>query len=282
MIHVLMATYHADKAMLNAQTASILSQRGVRVHLVVREDDCGAGACANFSSLLDGIVPELRDDDYIAFSDQDDVWLDDKLARSMAKMHELEQMWGRDVPLLVFTDAKVVDESLHILDDSLFRRSHLNPSRLAPHQLILQNVANGNTMLLNAALVRKAVPVPDKAFMHDHWVSLVASVFGHAACLCEPTLLYRQHASNVLGGANVGLRYYMVRLLQGPTRLRTRIYAYMRQAEEFTARYPEAPACFKACVGFASRNWLSKRRMLLSQRILKDGFFRNIGLFCVA
>ena len=197
----------------------------------------------------------------------------------MERMKTLEAKYGKDVPLLVFTDAEVVDADLRVLDRSLFRRAKINPNRISPEQLILQNVANGNTMLLNAALARKAVPIPKNAFMHDHWVMLVASVFGRIAFIDEPTLLYRQHTGNIIGGAKVGIGYYLRRLRQGVSVLRKRLYANILQAEAFALCYPDAPACFKACVGFEKKNCFMRRWLLLRHGIYKNGFLRNIGTF---
>ena len=274
MIDVLLASFRPDASMLAAQVDSIRAQKGVELRLSVREDHVGEGACANFAKLL-----EQSAGDYVAFSDQDDVWLPDKLERSMAAMRELEARYGKDVPLLVFTAAKVVDRELNVIDDSLFHPTCLDPERRSPRQLIMQNVANGNTMLFNAALREKALPIPSDAFMHDHWVALVASGFGKTACLNEPTLLYRQHSTNVLGGSKVGFLYYSKKFLSGWSTTRKRLQGYFHQAEAFALRYPDAPECFKVCIGFEKRNWLMRRWLLLRHGIFKNGFMRNLGTF---
>lgn len=277
MIDILLATYHPSPCHLEEQERSIRAQTYGDWRLISSEDAAGVGACANFAKLL-----EQSAGDYVAFSDQDDVWLPDKLERSMASMRELEARYGKDVPLLVFTDAKVVDRELNVIDDSLFHRTCLDPERRSPRQLILQNVANGNTMLFNAALRRKALPIPPDAFMHDHWVALVASVFGHAACVHVPTLLYRQHGANVIGATRVGLFGHIRRALRGISAMRRRHLANIRQAEAFARRYgEEAPPCFRVLVGFASRSWLVRRIILFRYGIVKRGLWRNLGLWCV-
>lgn len=277
MIDVLLATYRPDGAMLKAQIDSIRAQVGVAVNLIRREDEAGVGACANFAALV-----EQSGAEYAAFSDQDDVWLTDKLAREMEKMRELEQMYGKDTPLLVFSDAKVVDASLNVLDGSLFRRTKIDPRRLLPRQLALQNVANGNTMLFNAALRDLAKPIPGNAFMHDHWLMLVASVFGKVACVQEPTLLYRQHGGNVLGGAKVGAGYYWRRVLQGRAALRRRLYGNVRQVEAFVERFGEkSPEEFRAIVGIADRAWPVRAWRLVRAGVFKCGLLRNLGTLLV-
>lgn len=274
MIDILLATYHPSPCYLEEQERSIHAQTYGDWRLISSEDAAGVGACANFAKLL-----EQSAGDYVAFSDQDDVWLPDKLERSMAAMRELEARYGKDVPLLVFTDAKVVDRELNVIDDSLFHHTCFDPERRSPRQLIMQNVANGNTMLFNAALREKALPIPSDAFMHDHWVALVASVFGKTACLNEPTLLYRQHSTNVLGGSKVGFLYYSKKFLSGWSTTRKRLQGYFRQAEAFALRYPDAPECFKVCVGFETKNWFVRRWLLLRYGIFKNGLLRNIGVF---
>jgi len=277
MIDVVLATYKPDAEMLKAQVDSIQAQRGVDVNLICREDTHGEGACANFAALLSESRAE-----YVAFADQDDVWFPDKLAKSMAKMRELEGRWGKEVPLCVFTDAKVVDAGLNVLHESLFKFTNIDPCRDAPRQLALQNVANGNTMLVNAALRDLAMPIPQGAFMHDHWMLLVASSFGHIACLHEPTLLYRQHDGNVLGAACVGWRYYWHRFRQGRKALRERLYANIRQAEAFTERFGCcAPRELRALSGLGGKCRLVRVMTLIRHRIAKCGLLRNLGTWLI-
>ena len=298
-IDILLATFNSER-FLREQIESIIDQTRSDWRLIVRDagstdntiaiigefarkdkriwyigSDC-ADVAANFSELMMRSTAK-----YVMFADHDDVWMEDKLARTFLKMEELEAKNGKDAPLLVFTDALVTDSDLRIVDDSLFYRTKINPYRLNPEQLILQNVANGNTMLFNAALRDKAKQIPKEAFMHDHWISLVASVFGKIACVEVPTLLYRQHDNNVLGGMKVGVSYYCRKVLCEIPVLRKKLRAYFRQAEAFALRYPDAPSCFKACVGFKNRNWLMRRWLLLRYGILKNGFIRNLGTFLI-
>ncbi len=276
-VDVLMATHSPNPEYLREQRESILRQRGVKVNLIEREDAVGEGACANFARLL-----ELSTAPYVAFADQDDVWDDDKLARALELMHELENEWGKDAPLLVFSDATVVDEKLAEISSSLFEHTRIDPERILPRQIAFQNVPNGNTMLFNSALARLASPIPPEAFMHDHWIMLVASSFGHVAYLRESTLRYRQHGANVLGGAKVGARYFFERAMGGREALRKRIWAYIRQAEAFTERFgSRTPPALRALHGLDLHPWPVRAATILRHRIFKNGLARIIGTLLV-
>ena len=175
MIDVLLATYRPQAAMLKAQVDSIRAQRGVDVNLICREDDEGLGACGNFSALL----AESRAE-YAAFSDQDDVWDKGKLEKCLAKMRELEAIYGKDVPLLVFCDGYVTDVELNRKPGTVLSRQRVNIAKgLCFNRLLMQNFVAGNAMLFNAALREKAGKVPPQALMHDAWLVLVAAAFGH-------------------------------------------------------------------------------------------------------
>ena len=277
MIDVLLATHRPNAAWLKEQIDSIRAQRGVDVNLLLHEDAEGLGACGNFGALL-----ERSKADYVAFADQDDVWLDDKLVRAMARVRELEARWGKGTPLLVFADARVVDADLRPIAESLFAHTRIDPGCVLPRQLALQNVANGNTMLFNAALRDLARPIPQGAFMHDAWVMLVASAFGRIACVREPALLYRQHGRNVLGGAKVDGRYFLHRARQGRDALRERLYANIRQVEAFVARFgARSPEAFRALVGFSRKPYWRRVWILMRPRIFKNGIVRNIGTLAI-
>ena len=258
-------------------TMSILSGYGARDSRIRVVPGAPARACANFAGLL-----ECSDAPYVMFCDHDDVWFPEKIARSLSRIKALENTSSPDMPALVFTDAVVTDERLEAIAPSFFRRSALDPARLSPAQLAFQNVAPGCTMILNAALRRKALPVPDDAVMHDHWMMLVASVFGRIDCLREPTVFYRQHGGNVLGSPCVDCGYFLGRIRRGPGPLRRRLYANIRQAAAFVARFgDEAPECLHAAASLGSCSFLERRRLILRHRLFKNGILRNLGTLAV-
>ena len=62
--------------------ASIGSDRCVRVP----DPTSRIGPTASFITILRAAVPAMQEGDYVAFADQDDVWLPDKLARGLAAL----------------------------------------------------------------------------------------------------------------------------------------------------------------------------------------------------
>jgi hypothetical protein len=60
-------------------------------------------------------------------------------------------------------------------------------------------------MLLNRAAINACLPIPEYAVMHDWWCGLkVLQARGRLLAVANPSVLYRQHASNVVGARRWG------------------------------------------------------------------------------
>jgi hypothetical protein len=279
MIDVLLATYRPQVAMLKAQVDSIRAQRGVDVNLICREDSEGLGVCGNFSALLAESSAE-----YAAFSDQDDVWDKDKLGKSLAKMHELEAIYGKDVPLLVFCDGYVTDAELNRKPGTVLSRQRVNIVKgLCFNRLLMQNFIAGNAMLFNAALRKKAGVVPVRALMHDAWLVLVAAAFGHVGFVNKPLYLYRQHGENVFGATDCGPRHFLRRALAGVSAFRSKLMANAAEAAAFVERFGgESPKSAMVFAALPTCGWLERRIHIVRHRLFKHGFLRNLSLLLFA
>lgn len=237
--------------------------------------------CSNFSFLLSRSRSE-----HIMFCDHDDVWLPHKISSTFQAMKMAEQQYGTDMPLLVFTDMKVVDQNLKVFNDSNLKYQNLNPQNTALNRLLMQNVPSGCTMMINRALADLCKPIPPQAVMHDHWVSLVAAAFGKIVFLDEPTMLYRQHSDNYYGASCYGWGHFYRRYRQGIDAARNRLQQYIDQAIVFYSRYaqslqPQQRQMFEDLVQWSELSWLSRRKLLLKHQILKTGFRRNVGMFLI-
>jgi hypothetical protein len=157
--------------------------------VVDRNDNRGRiGITASFLSLLRG-APQ---DCVVAFADQDDVWLPEKLARGVDALGALEGSG----PALYCARQSLVNAKLHPIRLS----AKLTEPPGFP-QALTQNIATGCTVMLNAEAVRLiAASREPPATLHDWWAYLVVTAAGGRVVIDDtPTVLYRQHAGNAVG-----------------------------------------------------------------------------------
>jgi glycosyltransferase involved in cell wall biosynthesis len=132
-----------------------------------------------------------RDVDYIAIADQDDVWLEGKLARATALLA------GIDVrtPAMYCSRRTVVAADLRVLG-----LSQSVPRGPSFENSLVQNIASGPTIVINQAA--RAVldrGYPSKAFLYDWWMYQVVAGLGTVVFDQESNILYRQHGGNMVG-----------------------------------------------------------------------------------
>ena len=244
---------------------------------IVESDGSNVGPSQSFSRILGNTVA-----DYIMFSDQDDIWLPDKIIKTYHKMEDLETRHGIKTPLLVFTDVSVTDANLNILSKSLWQYQKSDPNKgRRLNRLLLMTPANGCSIMVNRALLKRALPIHQKAIMHDIWIALVAAAFGVIDYLNEPTLLYRLHGSNESGARPWGPRYVFRQLLD----LRSAKQAIAKtqsQANAFYERYcndlkDDDKKILMAYAHLSEHNFLRRRLDIIKYGIFYVGMARNIG-----
>lgn len=172
----------ATVPIMQSFAAEVGTDRCVRV-----EQPGRLGATASFMALLRAAAPSGL---AAAFADQDDVWLPEKLDLALAALGE------SDVPALYCSRQLLVDETLAPLRESA-------PLRRAPDfpAALTQNIATGCTVVLNSAAARLvARSRAPGASLHDWWSYLVVTASGGRVIADPtPTVLYRQHGSNLVG-----------------------------------------------------------------------------------
>ena len=162
----------------------------------------GRGATANFLALLEQAGTS---DGFVAFCDQDDVWLAEKLARAVGQIGVDER------PVLYGCRVLIADAAAHV------SRMSLLPARALGFQNALaENPMTGNSVVLNpaaAGVLRQALrQSPDRTKLesgfHDWWAYQVISAAG-GRIVFDPTpgLLYRQHPGNLLGSGQAKGRF---------------------------------------------------------------------------
>lgn len=226
-VSVLMSTYQGER-FVRQQLESILSQLPPHGQIIVRDDGSRDGTADAVAALDDPRVTLIRgsnlgfgrsfltllarvpaDADMVMFSDQDDVWLPDKIERAWRHLGELGNQAG-----LYGSAQMLVDTALRPLQPT-------PPWPRAPSlaNALTENIITGCTAALNrpaVALLQRA-GVPDGVYFHDWWLYLVVSAFGTVVYDSQPSLLYRQHGGNVIGhgagwiGRQRGVLRYLLR-----------------------------------------------------------------------
>lgn len=250
MISILLSTYNGEKY-FKGQLNSLFSQTYQEFKILVRDDGSSdntvsivneyeklypekikliqdnfgnLGSSKSFMKLL-----EYSDSEYIMFCDQDDVWLLDKIELSLQKIKEFENETKIDIPLLVFTDLHVVDESLKIIENSFWKYQKLIPNTAKNwKKLVAQNVITGCTIIMNKKAKEVSLPFTLDMMIHDQWIGVNVAKYGKIESLNEQTILYRQHGNNVAGAHSYGLKYISSKLMQIK-----KILNYFQQASNY-------------------------------------------------
>jgi glycosyltransferase involved in cell wall biosynthesis len=220
-ISVAMCTYNGER-FLRAQLESIAAQTRLPDELVVCDDrstdtsreiitdfatsapfpvhlhvnDKNLGSTKNFERAIG-----LSKGDVIALSDQDDVWLPEKLSR-------IEDCFLRNPDAgLVFTDAEVVNENLQPLGYRLwesvgFDSSHRQLVRTGRMLDVLLPgwTVTGATMAFRANFKNLVIEIPTGLpLIHDGWIGLMIASVADVYFIEEPLIKYRQHPRQQIG-----------------------------------------------------------------------------------
>lgn len=215
-VTILLALYNGAKN-IEAQLQSFIRQSHTHWSLIISDDGstdagpdiirqfCGdhpehkirliegpkQGYVKNFLSLID--TADI-DTDFISLSDQDDVWLEDKLERAIVHLDKLEA----NTPALYGSRTMVCDDTLKTKSlTTLFKRP---PSF---QNALVQNIIGGNTMVINQQALRMLKEITQFSTgttCHDWWIyQMVSGVGGTVIYDTKPSLMYRQHAGNLIG-----------------------------------------------------------------------------------
>jgi hypothetical protein len=184
------------------------------------------GAPRSFLALLSETLGAAA----VAFADQDDVWLPEKLDCALGLL-----VPAGDEPALYCARQYLVDEKLDGARLSALHRSHTGfPACLT------QNIANGNTLVMNAAaaaLVATAGYPQDS--VHDWWSYIVVAACGGRILFdTRPQVLYRLHKHNLIGRSQPEHRRALAALRRGSHVYMTMMRRHVDILEEQAGRMP--------------------------------------------
>ena len=298
-IAVLLSTYNGEK-FLGEQLDSLLAQSHKNFILVVRDDGSrdrtvsilesyagdhperihflssdgvNMGASAGFAFLVGYVLKNkslLRlKSTYMMFCDQDDTWFPEKIEKLLEAMLATEADNDSTLPIIVHSDLEVVSEQNTVIAKSLISYQGLEIGRNSFPNLVISNLVTGCTALINEPLAEKAIPIPEKAIMHDWWLALVATAFGKLVYLDIPLVHYRQHSNNAIGAKKftkvsvVSMSLWRRILARKPNE---HLIEVAIQAAEFNRRYgPQLSGrqrlCLRLCIGMGINIGIVQRLM---------------------
>ncbi|SFM98665.1 glycosyltransferase family 2 protein [Methylobacterium pseudosasicola] len=221
-ISIAMATYNGERY-IEDQLNSIVEQSLAPDELVVRDDgstDRTIMLLEKFASYSPFPVKILTSNkrlgyaenflaigaacrgDYIMFSDQDDVWLPNKIRMG------LEAIVGDDSLISIHTSV-IVDDKLNKISigrQGIHSTKFFNKGDLNPHEN-----GWGHQMMFDRRLLQLIDPSirpkgqNGRPLSHDIWIYSLAATLGRVSHINQPLCLYRQHNNNADGAGQQDL-----------------------------------------------------------------------------
>lgn len=206
-IAVLLSTYNGEK-WLKELIDSVRIQENVSIRIVIRDDnseddsleivkrelsDFDVEFCSHIDSNIGAaesywhLMQHLNDTDYyIAFCDQDDIWLASKLSAAVDALSQYE-----NIPAIYAS-------SIYLNNTN---RTWPNYSPIISFEnSLVQNPLIGCTLVMNQEFLRivQNSKVP-KGIMHDAWIYSIAACRARIYYDYKPKIVYRIHANNDTG-----------------------------------------------------------------------------------
>lgn len=215
-ILVMMSTYNGEKY-IKQQIDSIMNQDvDAEVFLRIRDDGSTDTTCeiieklqykyGKFIELHKGnnigynasffeLINSASGYDFYAISDQDDVWLKDKLKIAISRLMQK----NKSTPLLYASTSWLV------MDDLVpYGMTRQKKREFTIYNTLVQNICPGHTQVFNNTLLKKVQGRIDvkRIYVYDSWIANIAMLYGEILFDNEPHTYYRQHTGNQLGSGN--------------------------------------------------------------------------------
>jgi glycosyltransferase involved in cell wall biosynthesis len=164
------------------------------IELLINKRNLGIGT--NFQKAMQACSGEI-----IIFSDQDDVWMPDKVEKTVQTFLQFPDCG------VVFSNADVVSKDLKSSGYSLwdyigYKETHdgFVDAWKSIERLARGNFITGSTSSVRHSLVEKIIPIP-AAWLHDAWMAWMlmgeCGIYG----ISKKLSLYRQHEHQVIGAS---------------------------------------------------------------------------------
>ena len=204
-ISVIMATYNGEMY-VEQQLLSILSQLEPDDEIIVSDDHSKDRTLDIFVRLADARIKVVKPDvprgpirnfehalgyatkNIIVLSDQDDVWLENRISEIRAHFYRSTAEYD-----LLVLDSRVVNQHLEVIEPSVFTLLDAGTGLI---KNIYRNTYIGCHMAFRRKLLEVATPFPSHVSMHDVWLGLVSELMGPVKFLPEVSMLFRRTGNN--------------------------------------------------------------------------------------
>lgn len=227
-VDILLSTYNGE-SYLSQLLDSILAQSYLNWRLLIRDDGSSDSTVAILKTYISRYphrfelievskenigctnsffqLLERSRAEYIAFCDQDDVWLPEKLSVQISEITALERCHGKSRPILVHSDLQIYNKDMQLVSNSFWQFQHIAPDKMKDIKyLLVHNFVTGCTILINRALREITLPVNEKILIYDWWLGLLALEQGKIFSIDLALVKYRQHSGNTIGAQKWGCK----------------------------------------------------------------------------
>ena len=286
---VVMSTYNGAKT-IQKQIDSIYNQKGVSLGLFVRDDGStdetlkilyrNAEIYPNLSIVRGKNVgweksfmlalKKAPEADYYAFSDQDDIWMENKLKSGI---DALKSHNGNN-PLLFHCNKFSVREDLKPLSHQVRRTAE----PLNHQNAMIQEFAQGCSVIMNnKARVLVTSYLPKKKIAHDFWCGLLCYLFGEVIYDDKKYFYHISYGSNASGEGHM-LKSWICRF----KKLLKEKEAYYSPCQDllngFSDKLSTEDECFCRRVLNYKYNLIDKLYLLFSLKFVRDSLLGTLSL----
>jgi len=179
------STDNTEKIILN-----FIKENNKKISIIFDKNEKNLGYFKNFEKAI-----KKAKNDIIFLSDQDDVWIDNKIEKILDQFYKDENIG------FVFSNAYLVNSKLEKLNHDFWKGKKFSNKISKQLKILLkQNVVTGATMAFKKEFSHLFLPFP-KEGVHDYWISLVLVSNNIPGLFIDKKLIYyRQHENNAIGG----------------------------------------------------------------------------------
>lgn len=202
MISVALASYNGEKYIKN-QIISILDNLSNNDELIISDDGSTDSTCQIINSFNDSRIKLYKGPckginknfenalshckgDIIFLSDQDDFWYPNKV-------NNIKRLFNESDYILIQHDARVINGEGEVLFESFGKMRNVHCGII---KNIIKNSYHGCLIAFKKELLKEVLPIPDKIYLHDEWIGLVAELNGKTFFSNKILTDYRRHENN--------------------------------------------------------------------------------------